>query len=284
MKHATAFQDGLIAAKAGKKMLARIQFEQVTEISPDFADGWLWLAWTEDSFEASESLLQRAKELSPDDELISSFLDVVSRLKQYEVSEETEEVATDSGEVAEESDDTRGDEECALEEEVAEEIDVPRLNLDEPSGDGEESSEEQASEEEDAVAEEEAAEEAVAVEIETLDEDELELTAIDETEVEEDADDESADDELEAEQASEELASELECEAAAIEQEDLEREEEVAATVNELGECCEFIDGDIVACDQEVCDPDNCVAEKCKRRVEPAGCQRGFGGRSRRTS
>ena len=40
---------GIDAAKAGNRLLARLNLEQVATATPDNATCWLWLAWTADS-------------------------------------------------------------------------------------------------------------------------------------------------------------------------------------------------------------------------------------------
>ena len=90
MSHADAFRDGLIAAKAGKRMLARIQFEQVVEIDPDFASGWLWLAWTADSPNQAAEYLRNARDRDPNDPLIRNCLDVMTSLCDFEQCDRSE--------------------------------------------------------------------------------------------------------------------------------------------------------------------------------------------------
>ncbi len=85
MNHLAAFQDGLRAAKAGKKMIARIQFEQVAESNPDFIHGWLWLAWTANSPQQAQDFLMKAEKLDPNHRLTSLFREVVASLAHYEI-------------------------------------------------------------------------------------------------------------------------------------------------------------------------------------------------------
>ena len=84
MSFEAAFKDGLVAVKAGKGMIARLQFEQVTELAPEFADGWLWLAWTSDTPDKAEKHLRKALELDSKNELTRAYLDVVTALRDFE--------------------------------------------------------------------------------------------------------------------------------------------------------------------------------------------------------
>jgi len=88
MSHVDAFQDGLLAAKAGKKMVARLQFEQVTELEPSFIHGWLWLAWTADSPEQAEQYLATAEKLDPSNRLVTTYKEIVAALAIYEVDDD----------------------------------------------------------------------------------------------------------------------------------------------------------------------------------------------------
>ena len=85
MSFEAAFQDGLTAVKASKSMIARLQFEQVTELAPDYAPGWLWLAWTSDTPEQAEAHLRKALELDDSNQLARAFLEVTTALKDFEV-------------------------------------------------------------------------------------------------------------------------------------------------------------------------------------------------------
>ena len=84
MSFEAAFNDGLVAVKAGKGMIARLQFEQVTELAPEFAEGWLWLAWTSDTPDQAEKHLRKALKLNPKNELTRAYLDVVTALRDFQ--------------------------------------------------------------------------------------------------------------------------------------------------------------------------------------------------------
>ena len=81
----SAIEEGIQAAKASNRTMARLQFEQVTELVPDCADGWLWLAWTCDSPSQTVDCLQRAHQLAPENDLIVRYLEVATLLDEYVV-------------------------------------------------------------------------------------------------------------------------------------------------------------------------------------------------------
>jgi len=80
----STLNDGVVAAKANKGMIARLQFEQVTEIDPNCVIGWVWLAWTCDSPEQANSHLRKAQKLEPNNETVKKFLEVASTLDQFD--------------------------------------------------------------------------------------------------------------------------------------------------------------------------------------------------------
>lgn len=62
----SSFFQGLEAARAGNRLLARARFEQALEENTEHADGWVWLAWTTGSLDGALSCLAEALRRDPD--------------------------------------------------------------------------------------------------------------------------------------------------------------------------------------------------------------------------
>ncbi|MBO9369966.1 MAG: roadblock/LC7 domain-containing protein [Chloroflexi bacterium] len=60
-----ALEDGIRAAQAGKKSLARQLLLKVTELDPFREDAWLWLSWVAESPEEAMTYLQTVLALNP---------------------------------------------------------------------------------------------------------------------------------------------------------------------------------------------------------------------------
>ena len=83
-------EEGIIAASADKGIIARLQFEQLTELKPTMVDGWLWRAWTETAPEKAIEHLQKAVAVSPESELARKFLEVAQEFANFHSVSETE--------------------------------------------------------------------------------------------------------------------------------------------------------------------------------------------------
>ena len=80
----TTLTEGLLAAKSGKKILARIHLEQVSELDPANCDCWLWLAWTADSPDQTVEYLEVAHAKAPEHGLIAAYLEVARAMSNYD--------------------------------------------------------------------------------------------------------------------------------------------------------------------------------------------------------
>lgn len=79
-------REGIESAKVGRKLMARMQLEQVLEANPQDADAWLWLGWTADSPEQAIGYLTTALRLRPGDELARRYLQVATDFRDFEPS------------------------------------------------------------------------------------------------------------------------------------------------------------------------------------------------------
>ena len=83
----STFQSGITAAQAGKRILARLQFEKVRQLSPSCIGNWIWLAWTSDSPEQAIEYLEAAKKYAPNDFVLNSFLSLVHHLNDFDLND-----------------------------------------------------------------------------------------------------------------------------------------------------------------------------------------------------
>jgi twitching motility two-component system response regulator PilG len=84
-------REGIESAKVGRKLMARMQLEQVLEANPQDAVAWLWLGWTADSPEQAIGYLTTALQLRPDWELAQRYLQVAADMRDFVCPE----IATD---------------------------------------------------------------------------------------------------------------------------------------------------------------------------------------------
>lgn len=84
MSYLESLRSGIQAAKSGKRMLARVQFEHATEIDSHCPHGWLWSAWAADSPAQALECVEIALTRSPGHPLASKFLEVLQALQDYE--------------------------------------------------------------------------------------------------------------------------------------------------------------------------------------------------------
>gem|GEM_PF-1624682 len=77
-------EEGVLAARADKGIIARLQFEQLTEVKPHMVEAWLWRAWTQTSPEKAIEHLQEALAASPDNELAKKFLEVANEFSKFQ--------------------------------------------------------------------------------------------------------------------------------------------------------------------------------------------------------
>ncbi|MCA9170028.1 MAG: response regulator [Planctomycetales bacterium] len=101
MSYLDALRAGVIAAKAGKRMLARIQIEQATEIDSHQPEAWLWMAWLADSTTQASEYVEIALARSPNHPVATRFLELLDELNEFDpdaalVEESAEAVEADS--------------------------------------------------------------------------------------------------------------------------------------------------------------------------------------------
>lgn len=84
MSYLETLRGGIQAAKSGKRTLARIQFEQATELDSHCPHGWLWSAWAADSPAQALEFVEVALTRSPGHPLATQFLEVLQALNNYE--------------------------------------------------------------------------------------------------------------------------------------------------------------------------------------------------------
>jgi twitching motility two-component system response regulator PilG len=87
---------GILAAKSGNSILARLHLQEAVEANPDNVDCWLWLAWTAESPESGRLYLQQVLERDPEHEAARLGLQWTESLIDYPVpacEEDSEEAA-----------------------------------------------------------------------------------------------------------------------------------------------------------------------------------------------
>ena len=103
MSYRDAFENGLVAAKSGRKLLARIQFKTAVEHEPENWAARLWLAWCADSPDDAIEQAEHARKLSPDSQLVRQFLKVCEAFRDFELPVNAERTAEANASVLEEN-------------------------------------------------------------------------------------------------------------------------------------------------------------------------------------
>ena len=83
MSYQQAINDGLTAARHGKRLLARLQFEQAAEIAPDDLRATVLLAWAADSPDQSLQILKAIGSPARDDDLVKSYIAVLESIQGF---------------------------------------------------------------------------------------------------------------------------------------------------------------------------------------------------------
>ena len=75
---------GIAAAKAGKRVLARLHLRRATELDPDDPIAWLWLGWVADSPSGAILALREALQRSPNHSLAECGLQWALAMQGYD--------------------------------------------------------------------------------------------------------------------------------------------------------------------------------------------------------
>jgi twitching motility two-component system response regulator PilG len=145
MDYQQAMRKGILAAKAGNSILARLHLQEAVELTPDSVDCWLWLAWVAESPESARLSLERVLELDPQHEAAQAGLNWARGLIDFQIHESTDdaeqhvpdhpesscEAALDSVESVKSAELTITDDEPTTESECSAEsdVDVPADDL-----------------------------------------------------------------------------------------------------------------------------------------------------------
>jgi twitching motility two-component system response regulator PilG len=90
MDNQDTMRKGILAAKAGNSILARLHLQEAVETDPDSVDCWLWLAWVTESPASARLFLERVLQLDPHHEVAQTGLRWTESLCESCVPELTE--------------------------------------------------------------------------------------------------------------------------------------------------------------------------------------------------
>ncbi len=88
MDYQRTMRKGILAAKAGNSILARLHLQEAVELDPDGVDCWLWLAWVAESPESAQLFLERVLELDPQHAAARTGLNWTQSLIDFQLHDE----------------------------------------------------------------------------------------------------------------------------------------------------------------------------------------------------